>query len=58
MVRSLCPGMKIETLIPDFQGDINLVKKYVRPPDVLAHNLETVKSFNTIYAPNVDILGL
>ena len=45
MVRSLCPGMKIETLIPDFQGNMNLVEKICEAgPDVLAHNLETVKS--------------
>jgi len=45
MVRSLCPDMKIETLIPDFQGDIDLINKICDAgPDVLAHNLETVES--------------
>ena len=45
MVRTLCPDMKIETLIPDFQGDMDLVKKICEAaPDVLAHNLETVES--------------
>ena len=45
MVRSLCPDMKIETLIPDFQGKMDLVEKICDVgPDVLAHNLETVES--------------
>ncbi len=52
MVRSLCPDMKIETLIPDFQGDINLVYKICEAaPDVLAHNLETVKSLQHYIRP-------
>ena len=45
MIRSRCPDMKIETLIPDFQGKMDLVKKICDAgPDVLAHNLETVES--------------
>lgn len=44
-VRLKCPQMKIETLIPDFQGDTLLVDKICKAaPDVLAHNLETVES--------------
>ncbi|MBC8284623.1 MAG: lipoyl synthase [Nitrospinae bacterium] len=44
-VRAKCPQMKIETLIPDFQGDMGLVEKICETaPDVLAHNLETVES--------------
>jgi len=45
MVRSMCPNMKIETLIPDFQGDIDLINKICDAgPDILSHNLETVES--------------
>jgi lipoyl synthase len=44
-IRSKCPKMKIETLIPDFQGNTKLVEKICKAePDVLAHNLETVES--------------
>ncbi|MEE3252753.1 MAG: lipoyl synthase [Nitrospinota bacterium] len=45
MTRALCPNMKIETLIPDFQGNMDLVNKICEAtPNVLAHNLETVES--------------
>jgi lipoic acid synthetase len=34
----------VEALIPDFQGDSNLVRKVIKAePDVLAHNIETVE---------------
>ena len=43
--RTLCPNMKIEALIPDFQGNMGLVEKICDAGiDVLAHNLETVES--------------
>lgn len=51
-VRSKCPQMKIETLIPDFQGDLQLVEKICdAKPDVLAHNLETVESLQSKIRP-------
>jgi lipoyl synthase len=51
-IRSKCPKMKIETLIPDFQGDTNLVEKICKAePDVLAHNLETVESLQSRLRP-------
>jgi lipoic acid synthetase len=38
------PDLKIEVLIPDFQGDsIRLIQVLQAQPDVLNHNLETVK---------------
>jgi lipoic acid synthetase len=38
------PGILVEVLIPDFQGDPELVGKIVDAgPDVLAHNVETVQ---------------
>jgi len=41
--RELCPGIGIETLIPDFRGDREALKTVVEAgPDVLAHNVETV----------------
>ncbi len=37
------PGVLIETLIPDFQGEPDLVRKVIDAgPDVVAHNVETV----------------
>jgi lipoyl synthase len=44
-IRARCPGIKIEALIPDFQGDTDLVRQVCEArPNVLAHNLETVES--------------
>jgi lipoic acid synthetase len=38
------PSIVVETLIPDFQGDPDLVGKIVdADPDVIAHNVETVQ---------------
>lgn len=47
MIRSLkseCPGVTMEVLIPDFQGREELVQKVIdEKPDVISHNLETVR---------------
>ena len=38
------PGLLVEVLIPDFQGDEALLAEVVRAgPDVVAHNVETVR---------------
>ena len=51
-IRIQCPELKIETLIPDFQGNMSLVEKVCEAkPDVLAHNLETVKSLQSTIRP-------
>ena len=51
-IRTRCPQMKIETLIPDFQGQMSLVEKIcMAEPDVLAHNLETVESLQSRLRP-------
>ena len=51
-IRTRCPQMKIETLIPDFQGKMDLVEKICTAnPDVLAHNLETVESLQSRLRP-------
>ncbi|QXE89609.1 lipoyl synthase [Geomonas subterranea] len=42
-IRSASPDTKIELLIPDFQGDLDALKKVLASaPDILGHNLETV----------------
>ena len=41
--RASCPGIRIEVLIPDFQGSVEALRTVVEArPDVLAHNVETV----------------
>ena len=45
LVKERNPGMLVEVLIPDFQGDIADLKKVVdAEPDVIAHNVETTMS--------------
>jgi lipoyl synthase len=41
--RAASPGIRIEVLIPDFQGSVSALRSVVEAlPDVLAHNIETV----------------
>jgi len=41
-IRETSPGMLVEVLIPDFQNDLDSIRKVVEArPDVIAHNLET-----------------
>jgi lipoyl synthase len=43
-VRERCPGTRVEVLVPDFRGrmDVALECLDAAPPDVFNHNLETV----------------
>lgn len=51
-IRGRCPEIKIEALIPDFQGDMKLVRQVCEAqPNVLAHNLETVESLQKQVRP-------
>ena len=51
-IRHLCPKIKIETLIPDFQGNNDFIRQVCEArPDVIAHNLETVKSLQRRVRP-------
>ena len=44
MIRDVNPDIKMETLIPDFDGKLeNLQKITDASPDVISHNIETVK---------------
>ena len=44
-IKSRMPEMIVEVLIPDFRGKDNLIQNIVdAKPDVIAHNVETVKS--------------
>jgi lipoic acid synthetase len=43
LTRDACPGIRIEVLIPDFQGNIGSLRTVADArPNVLAHNVETV----------------
>jgi lipoic acid synthetase len=43
-IKDRHPGILVEVLIPDFQGEPHLVRKIVdADPDVIAHNVETVE---------------
>jgi lipoic acid synthetase len=43
-IKSHHPGILVEVLIPDFQGEPDLVRKIIdAEPDVIAHNVETVE---------------
>jgi lipoic acid synthetase len=54
-IRKKTPGTRIEVLIPDFQGNneaLNLVLK--AQPDVINHNLETVRRLYPVVRPQAD----
>lgn len=43
-IKELIPKLLVEVLIPDFRGDEKLIQKIIDVnPDVIAHNIETVK---------------
>ncbi|MFB6309643.1 MAG: lipoyl synthase [Salinirussus sp.] len=43
-IRQQDSSIRIETLIPDFQGEAQLIRKIIQAgPDVIAHNVETVE---------------
>ena len=45
LVKERNPGMLVEVLVPDFQGDVWDLKRVVEAgPDVIAHNIETTLS--------------
>jgi lipoyl synthase len=42
-IKLLCPKIIVESLIPDFRGNVDSVKKVVNSqPGVISHNIETV----------------
>jgi lipoic acid synthetase len=54
-MRRQNPECKIEVLIPDFQGDVEALKTVLgAKPDVLGHNLETVKYLYAQARPQAD----
>ena len=55
-VRARQPGIRIETLVPDFRGRIDLALDLLErePPDVFNHNLETVPRLYRQARPGAD----
>ena len=54
-IRELTPEVGIEVLIPDFQGDEAALQTVLAAkPDVLNHNIETVKSLYPRVRPEAD----
>ncbi|UJP05565.1 MAG: lipoyl synthase [Nitrosomonas sp.] len=57
-IRTHSPHTKIETLVPDFRGrlEVALEKLAACPPDVLNHNLETVPRLYKQCRPGADYM--
>ena len=55
-VRELSPATRIEVLVPDFRGRLELALKILSaaPPDVMNHNLETVARLYRQARPGAD----
>lgn len=55
-VRELSPQTRIETLVPDFRGRLEIASDILStcPPDVLNHNLETVPRLYKQARPGAD----
>jgi len=48
LVKERIPGLLVEVLIPDFQGDLDALRTVARAgPDVIAHNIETTLSLTS-----------
>ena len=51
-IRRMNPETTLETLIPDFKGRAELVQKVIDvKPEVVSHNLETVKRLTRLIRP-------
>ena len=55
-VREYSPGTKIEVLVPDFRGRLDIAMEILAatPPDVLNHNMETVPRLYKQARPGAD----
>lgn len=55
-IRKMSPGTKLETLVPDYRGrmDVALDITAQEPPDVFNHNLETVPRLYRASRPGAD----
>jgi lipoic acid synthetase len=54
-IKKNCPGTTLETLIPDFRGNLVLVQKIIdSKPEVISHNLETVRQLTPLIRSGAD----
>ena len=55
-IRKMSPGVKLETLVPDYRGrmEVALAITEQEPPDVFNHNLETVPRLYKAVRPGSD----
>jgi len=54
--RKTCPDLSIEVLIPDFLGDWNALQTVIDSrPDILNHNLESVRRMYPVVRPQAKI---
>jgi len=54
-IRKAIPEVRVEVLVPDFQGSLNsLITVLNANPDVLNHNIETVESLYRIARPQAN----
>ena len=54
-IRASNPKIKVEVLIPDFQGDVTSLKVVLKEcPDVLNHNVETISRLYPEVRPQAD----
>ena len=65
LLKSENPALKVELLIPDFKGSPESLETVAKSkPDVIGHNIETVKSLypsvrpSSDYERSMDILGM
>jgi lipoyl synthase len=48
-VKNLTPGLLVESLIPDFNGNIDSIRMIVKSaPEVISHNIETVRRLTPV----------
>ena len=51
-VRELCPETTLETLIPDFKGNIENIDDIAdEAPEIVSHNMETIKRLHPLVRP-------
>ena len=55
-IRKMSPGVKLETLVPDYRGrmEVALAITEQEPPDVFNHNLETIPRLYKAVRPGSD----
>jgi len=56
-IKNLLPSSKIELLIPDFQGNIESLRRVIEAnPDVISHNMESVSRLYNSIRPKADYI--